>query len=345
MRRYCPNAAITVTHIHIAAESSDSSTRGRNMSFVFSMQGFGNLLAPSMVSLFLLLPIELELVWRLSLGIAAIPCLLTAYHRLQLHESTHFMQVEKTKLSFRMTLGMLNKCKLHLFGTAATWFLFDITFYGNGLFKETVIEILGLSGGDTARDVIQNTALASICIAAIALPGYFLSIPLIDIIGRKSIQLVGFGFVAVLFAIMGAAYNSISEKKVLFIFVYGLTFFWSNLGPNTTTFVIPGEIYSTEIRATCHGISAAAGKLGAIIGSLFFEPVASAWGYQVTFAVCSGIAIAGLIITIACVPEPMNTQLISATTTTSHHTDPTTSNSTPPSSLSSKQQESTSTIE
>jgi hypothetical protein len=36
--------------------------------------------------------------------------------------------------------------KWTLLGTAGTWLLFDITFYGNGLFKETVLIILGLSG-------------------------------------------------------------------------------------------------------------------------------------------------------------------------------------------------------
>lgn len=44
----------------------------------------------------------------------------------------------------------------------------------------------------------------------------------------------------------------------------------SNFGPNTTTFVIPGEIYPTEVRATCHGLSAACGKLGAATGAYFF---------------------------------------------------------------------------
>lgn len=50
----------------------------------------------------------------------------------------------------------------------------------------------------------------------------------------------------------------------------------SNFGPNTTTFVIPGEIYPAEVRATCHGISAACGKLGAATGAYFF-PILLTW--------------------------------------------------------------------
>lgn len=43
-----------------------------------------------------------------------------------------------------------------------------------------------------------------------------------------------------------------------------------DFGPNTTTFIIPAEIYPTDVRATCHGISAAFGKAGAAVGAAGF---------------------------------------------------------------------------
>lgn len=36
-------------------------------------------------------------------------------------------------------------------------------------------------------------------------------------------------------------------------------------GPNATTWLLPGEVFPTDIRATCHGISAATGKIGALV--------------------------------------------------------------------------------
>lgn len=42
------------------------------------------------------------------------------------------------------------------------------------------------------------------------------------------------------------------------------------LGPNSTTFVVPAEIFPARLRSTCHGISAAAGKLGAMVGAFGF---------------------------------------------------------------------------
>uniref|UniRef100_A0A803M6M6 Major facilitator superfamily (MFS) profile domain-containing protein n=1 Tax=Chenopodium quinoa TaxID=63459 RepID=A0A803M6M6_CHEQI len=55
-----------------------------------------------------------------------------------------------------------------------------------------------------------------------------------------------------------------------FMFLYGFVFFFSNFGPNTTTFIVPAELFPARFRATCHGFSGAAGKVGAIIGSVAF---------------------------------------------------------------------------
>jgi PHS family inorganic phosphate transporter-like MFS transporter len=47
--------------------------------------------------------------------------------------------------------------------------------------------------------------------------------------------------------------------------------FFQNFGPNTTTFIIPGEVFPTRYRSTGHGISAASGKLGAIVAQVGFS--------------------------------------------------------------------------
>jgi PHS family inorganic phosphate transporter-like MFS transporter len=58
-----------------------------------------------------------------------------------------------------------------------------------------------------------------------------------------------------------------SSSGAAFVFVYGLTYFFSNWGANTTTFIIPSEAFPTRIRSTAHGLSAAAGKIGATVGA------------------------------------------------------------------------------
>ena len=53
--------------------------------------------------------------------------------------------------------------------------------------------------------------------------------------------------------------------------MYCLVNFFQNFGPNTTTFIVPGEAFPTRYRSTAHGISAASGKLGAIVAQVGFS--------------------------------------------------------------------------
>jgi PHS family inorganic phosphate transporter-like MFS transporter len=49
--------------------------------------------------------------------------------------------------------------------------------------------------------------------------------------------------------------------------------FFFNFGPNTTTFIVPGECYPTRYRSTGHGLSAAMGKVGAILAQVISIPL------------------------------------------------------------------------
>ena len=44
-------------------------------------------------------------------------------------------------------------------------------------------------------------------------------------------------------------------------------------GPNATTFIVPGECFPTRYRSTSHGMSAAAGKVGAIVAQAVIGPL------------------------------------------------------------------------
>ncbi|GAB4850899.1 Inorganic phosphate transporter 1-1 [Ancistrocladus abbreviatus] len=71
---------------------------------------------------------------------------------------------------------------------------------------------------------------------------------------------------------LGIPYHYWQKKAhcIGFIIMYTLTFFFANFGPNATTFIMPGEVFPARLRSTCHGISAAAGKAGAIVGTVGF---------------------------------------------------------------------------
>ena len=63
-----------------------------------------------------------------------------------------------------------------------------------------------------------------------------------------------------------------------FVVLYCFANYFQNFGPNVTTFVIPGEVFPTRYRSTAHGISAASGKLGAIVAQVGFSQLKNIGG-------------------------------------------------------------------
>ncbi|CAR25481.1 hypothetical protein ZYGR_0A00420 [Zygosaccharomyces rouxii] len=151
-----------------------------------------------------------------------------------------------------------------LFGTAFSWFCLDVAVYGLNLNTAVILNAIGYSGKGSIYQKLHDTAVGNlILICGGSLPGYWFTVFTVDIIGRKPIQLFGFFILTVIFCIIGFDYHNLSGKELLGLYI--ICEFFQNFGPNTTTFLIPGEIFPTRYRSTAHGLSAAAGKVGAII--------------------------------------------------------------------------------
>lgn len=176
---------------------------------------------------------------------------------------------------------------LHLLGTTTTWFLLDIAFYSQNLFNKDIFTAIGWLPAAKKMNAIEEVYKVARAQTLIALcstvPGYWFTVAFIDKIGRFTIQLMGFFFMTVfMFATAIPYYHwrgqpcSYDSSKfcggnhAVFVVLYAFTFFFSNFGPNATTFVVPAEIFPARLRSTCHGISAAAGKAGAIVGAFGF---------------------------------------------------------------------------
>ncbi|CAI8585769.1 unnamed protein product [Vicia faba] len=185
----------------------------------------------------------------------------------------------------------LNRHGLHLLGTTSTWFLLDIAFYSLQLIQKDIYPASGLVYKASKMNAIEEVFQLSRAMFVIALlatvPGYWCTVFLIDKIGRYRIQLVGFLVMFVCMWFLGHSYKSYrgeesackKESKyefcngnlIMFAILFGLTLFFANFGPNSTTFIVPAELFPARLRSTCHGISAAAGKSGAIIGAFVVQ--------------------------------------------------------------------------
>ncbi|KAI1611820.1 MFS transporter [Exophiala viscosa] len=159
-----------------------------------------------------------------------------------------------------------------LLGTAGSWFFLDVAYYGLSLNNSTILTAIGFASGSTVYKTFYNTAVGNlIIVCAGAIPGYWVTVATVDTIGRKPIQFMGFSMLTIIFVIIGFAYHKLGEHGLLALYVIAQFFF--NFGPNATTFIVPGECFPTRYRSTSHGLSAASGKVGAIIAQCVFGPL------------------------------------------------------------------------
>lgn len=159
-----------------------------------------------------------------------------------------------------------------LIGTTFSWFFLDLAFYGLSLNSSIVLATISYGSGSPLYWQLYNNAVGMIILAvAGALPGYWTAILTIDTFGRKTLQIFSFLILTIIFSIIGFAYHRLSSSALLALYIVAQFFF--DMGANTTTFIIPGECFPTRYRATGHGISAAAGKVGAIIAQVISIPI------------------------------------------------------------------------
>ena len=202
--------------------------------------------------------------------------------------------------------GLLKK----IIGTAGTWFFFDVIFYGNTIFQPIVVEAaFGQSEAKSEFQELSDTARKSLILTSIALPGYFIAAMLI---GKRLfcitqtpryVMMQGFAAMGLLYLLIGIKWSYLRQFPALLIFLYGMTFFFANYGPNTTTFILPSLLYSPEHRTTWNGISAACGKLGALLGASLFEPAADDLGDNTVMLICGGLSVFAFFLTSCFVPK------------------------------------------
>lgn len=283
---------------------------------------------------------QADYVWRIILMFGAIPATLTYYWRMKMPETARYtalvaqnakqaatdmskvLQVEiqedqekveeivqkRSNQYGLFSKEFLKRHGLHLLGTTTTWFLLDIAFYSNNLFQKDIFSAVGwLPQAKTmsALEEVYKVARAQTFVALCGtVPGYWFTVAFIDIVGRFAIQLMGFFFMTVFMFALAIPYDhwTTPGNHIGFVVMYGLTFFFANFGPNATTFVVPAEIFPARLRSTCHGVSAAAGKAGAIVGAFGFlylaqskDPSKTDAGYPPGIGVKNALIILGAI--------------------------------------------------
>jgi MFS transporter, PHS family, inorganic phosphate transporter len=205
---------------------------------------------------------------------------------------------EKSAVKSWLSLLLLPRYLRWLIGTAGAWFLLDIAYYGTTISSPLVLKAL-----NSHASLITNMFYTLIIFVVAALPGYIVAALTIDRLGRKWIQCFGFAMMALAYGLIAVA-PALSSITIPFLLVYGLSYFFTEFGPNVTTFVYPAEVFPVMVRTTAHGIAAALGKVGAFIGAFAFPYLLTIYHLQGAMFVAALVSLFGLVLTFFTLPEP-----------------------------------------
>jgi MFS transporter, PHS family, inorganic phosphate transporter len=320
----------------LMSEYANRRDRGKLVGLVFSMQAVGLVVGPLVAIGLLGSGLSHDMTWRLLLGLGAVPAASVLYLRTKMPESPRFLAKVQGRNAVAVaqlrqfsggTLGstgeslqrdvangpadrsrtlrhvLSNRQMLKLvLGTAGAWFLFDYAYYGNTLSLPAILKAV-----DATASLIVKLALTLALFVVFAVPGYVLATLRMDRIGHRRLQFLGFGVMAAAFVALGAI-GSLTSVLGAFIAVFGISYFFIEFGPNTTTFVLPSEVFPTEARTTGHGTAAGIGKLGAFIGVFLVPQLQSGIGLRGMFFVAGGASVLGFLAT-RLIPEPRGRSL------------------------------------
>lgn len=319
----------------IMSEYAGKRSRGQMVGLVFAMQAAGLIIGPLLAVILLSAGVSHDLTWRLLLGFGAIPGLAVFYLRRRIRETPRFalaggdhgevqgaiaealgnvadLSAVRPASSARsrqtVTQGWVklftNRTLLKwLVGTSIAWFMMDFAYYGNTIASPEIIKLLSPSAG-----LVHSTLITLLIFVLAAAPGYFVAIAFIERIGRKSIQVLGFMMMALMFGLI-AAIPGVATTAAPFVILFGISYFFTEFGPNTTTFVYPAEIFPTDVRTSGHGIAAALGKMGGFAGTYLFPQMLDSWGIRGAEGIAAAVALLGLIFTVMLLPEPRGKSL------------------------------------
>ena len=305
----------------LMSEYANTKDRGKLVSLVFSMQALGLVAGPIVALTLVASGLNPAWSWRIMLGLGAVPALAVISLRRKLPESPRYLAevqphaskkirhlrsvgepgTESTTTGFWQFISNPRSLRL-LLGTAGGWFLFDYAYYGNSISLPWVLKLLA-PGASTLMAMAWSLIIFSIA----AVPGYILSFVMIDRIGHKKLQMVGFFMMALAFVSIGLI-PRLTTFVVPFLALFGISYFFSEFGPNTTTFVLAAELYPTHMRTTGHGISAGVAKIGAFVGVFVFPLLTRLLGISGTILLTGIFSLGGLLLTTV-LPEPSGRSL------------------------------------
>lgn len=291
------------------AEASNDLGKGkRNRWFVF----FTNFMIDSgfVVSAFVPLILlwicgtnHLTPVWRVSLGLGAIPPMLLFWLRLKFKENHRFRKnnFKRARPPYWLIIKYYGP---RLIVVSLIWFIYDFSAYSFGIYSSTILNAI-IPDGDLYKTFGWN-----VVINLFYIPGSFLGAFASDYIGPRLALFIGVFLQAIVGIIMAALYDHLKSHVAAFVVVYGIFLSLGEFGPGDQIGLIASKTSATAIRGQYYGIAAATGKIGAYIGTKVFPTIIknaggadTTKGNQAPFWVSSSLCIFSAFLTLFFLPS------------------------------------------
>ena len=270
--------------------------------------------------------------WRYTLAIGAIPAIITVVLRTRMPESVRWDILEpgKSKLSAKdldsiaervgitkddikaiiaerekeenIAAGSFTALFKGEYGkrTAIIWFqwiLYDIAGYGIGLYSPIILTTLGISHSSSLLfSLIFNMPVGFL--------GAFGAVMLNDRLGRRPLQAIGFGGMAIAMAMFFVASSAVASIGIIigiaaFVIDYGI----GNLGPGDTMGLYAIELLPTKLRSSSMGGATGITRIASFLAAFMFPLISVSLGKSSFFFILLGLMVLAFVFTIFFTPE------------------------------------------
>lgn len=320
----------------VISESIPSKMRGRLVLGAFAFQAVGAFFGTG-IGILILREVQVVEAWRWMYATAIIPAIFVIVGRFFVTESPHWQvskgHIEKAEKTTARLLKRFpvypKKIRLHnphkasadkkpksnyaaLFNkenrrttilASVPWFLQDLGTYGIGIFTPTILAaMIGAKATEHSLiDVINNDMLAAEGLAIMDIfffIGIIGAILLVDRVGRIKLQILGFIGCAIGLLLAALSVRADGSNNMALLMVgFTLFFFMTNLGPNSMTYLLAGEVFPTHVRGMGAGLAASFAKIGAVIAAFLFPILLKQIGIAMLLYGLVGAFVLGAIVT------------------------------------------------
>lgn len=297
-----------------ATSADDRLHRGRKVTQAFLMQGIGQFANQAILIILLLIfnrhggtpysNTAAQYTFRVAFAFPAIGTLWLVYYRAyKMPQASKALNEMKKKSNItgydvKSLKNIMKNFPTRVVATTGIWFANDVFFYGNKLFQGEFIKVLS-----PGNDSVMVGWLWNMVNIGVSLVGYYMASFFIDnkFYGRKRMTMVGNLIMFICFVVPAFNYEHYTSPAHIkeFQAMYFIASWATQFGPNCTSFLVAAEVYPTSIRATAHGLSAAAGKLGALFASVLYNYIDT----QTKFYVVPWFGLLGMVLTFLFLPD------------------------------------------